>query len=83
MTTVSNIQIEQPLLEDDGNVLIPLMRIRDKYLNRAQKLIPLTRRSDNPVSSRTIAFYQDAAEAVDRLIIIGNCKRLVDKPLEM
>ena len=58
----------------DGDILTPLARVRDQYLRRAARTQERAYGDKKDVLTEVAAGYRQSAEAVDRLITLGNCQ---------
>ena len=85
--TLRVIEQEKALLEDDGDILAPLKKVRDKYTNRAAELdekMPGSGASDaadiakRSAMLKTAAFYRRMADCVQRIIGVVDVSTLVE-----
>lgn len=61
---------------DNGNILAPLMRLRDKYEARSEKLARSAHGEGAEGKLETSKAYIEAAASIDRLITLGNCRTI-------
>ena len=61
---------------NDGDILAPLKRVRDQYLKRAERTQERAYGDKKAVLTEVAAGYRQSAEAVDRLIVLGNSRTL-------
>ena len=71
---------EKALLEDDGDILAHLKKVRDKYTHRAEELDGKAYGDNKEAIQRLAAYYRKMADAVQRVTGIVDVSTLVEPP---
>ena len=70
LATAEEVKVEV----SEGNILLPLEIIRDKYWKKERELREKAIGDKKEKIHAAADFYQNAATAVDRLMVMGNCR---------